>query len=101
RTRNRRRGPSSVVFGKATTAVTRSSVPTIAPQHSCGYVSWPCARIARSTSAVIVNARLFIVARVPERFVEIFFGAVRKDGDDNSTIETTRDVEHCDDRRAG
>src|SRR3954469_22233061 len=89
----RRRGPSSVVFGSATIAVTDPSRPTSAPQHSCGYVSCPCARIAASTSAVMISARPLLIER-PETFVEIFFAAVRKDGRDDAAIDRLRHVEH-------
>ena len=50
-TRNLVRGPSSVMFGSARVAETVPSRPIKAPQHSFGYVSEPCARIAASTRA--------------------------------------------------
>src|SRR4051812_309646 len=96
----RRRGPSSVVFGSATMAVTNRSRPTSAPQHSCGYVSWPCARMAASTAGVTINARSLLIER-PEIFVEVFFRAVGKHRHDDAAIDRLCDVEHRRDRGAG
>src|SRR3954466_9612223 len=89
----RRRGPSSVVFGSARIAVTDPSRPTSAPQHSCGYVACPCSRIARSTAAVTAIRRSLVMG-APERLVEVFLGAVGKDGDDHTAVQSFRDVQH-------
>src|SRR4029079_12359836 len=99
RTMNRRRGPSSVVLGSATIAVTAPSRPTSAPQHSCGYVSWPWMRIAASTPDVMV--RRWVLIDRPEAFVQVFFRAVGKHRDDDAALQARGDVEHRGDRCAG
>src|SRR6185436_18120166 len=93
----RRRGPSSVVLGSATTAVTAPSRPTSAPQHSWGYVSCPCCRMAAFTPGVILSASLI---ERPEAFVEVFLRAVGKHRDDDAAVDGPGDVEHRRDRRA-
>src|SRR5437762_2265196 len=106
---NRRRGPSSVVFGSGTVAVAWPAVPIRAPQHSCGYVSSPCRLTAASTAAVTRNtctftsgvtsgiylcpARRCLRIGGPEFFRQIFLGAVRKHGDDEALVETPGDLE--------
>src|SRR6185312_16926264 len=91
---NRRRGPSSVVFGSATVAVTRLPLPTSAPQHSCGYVSSPCRRISPS----IVSLTISLV--IPELLGQIFFGAVRTNGHDDARFQILRHLQDRGDRRA-
>src|SRR6185295_5011690 len=92
-------GPSWVVFGRSSRSVTRLSRPSSAPQHSCGYVCCPCARIPASTAAPIVSRRS--IMDVPEALVEILLRAVREDGDDDAAREPAGDVEHRRDRGAG
>src|SRR3954447_2284951 len=95
----RRRGPSSVVLGSATIVLTVPSLPTSAPQHSCGYVCWPCSRIAVSTAEEIVSCWLLIES--PEAVVQVLLRAVRKHRNDNAALQTPRDIEHRRHRRSG
>src|SRR5262249_52353673 len=89
------------MFGSGSVALTCPSRPSMAPQHSCGYVSRPCAWIAATTSCSRLSESTSVhpaheraLGRLlPESLRQVFLAAVREDHHDDAGLERVRDAE--------
>src|SRR5215207_7208155 len=99
--RKRRLRSSSCVFSarhtSTTTLMPPLSIPTSAPAHSSGYVSFAWSWIWPTSPAPILSGNL----PLPEALGEVLVSPVAQDGDDRTRLYLPRHPERRRDRRAG
>src|SRR5579859_3234915 len=78
----------SSFIATSTSFASPSTRPSIAPQHSLGYVARACATISRQGSP----ATRIMLLLVPKVFTQIFVGAVAQDRDDEPALPSRRHI---------